>query len=167
MTQWTTLDRGPAEPDEAAYPEPPGGGIAVALLGGLAASGSVFLVFAPPLVLVWLAVVTILTGASTRRGVHFVTATVGAIAPAIATFFAAQCLTGVWGWMMAGLVLFTALLLVGTPAGFGIGRLLRSRLAGWYFAIRSIVIMTGVLSAIAWGLVIGSALMPGECPTPP
>jgi hypothetical protein len=166
MTQWTTLDRGPVEPDEAAFPEPPGGGIAVAIMGGLAAAGSVFLVFAPPLVLVWLAVAAILTGIATRRGVHFVTATFTAVAPAVATFVTAQCLTGVWGWLLAALVLFAALLLVGTPVAFGIGRLLRSRLARWYVGIRSILLVTGVLSAIGWAIVIGNALVPGECPAP-
>jgi hypothetical protein len=118
----------------------------------------------PPLVPVWLVVATILTGVATRRGVHFVTTTFAAIAPLVATFFTAQCLTGFWGWLLAGLVLFAALLLVGTPVGFGIGRLLRSRLARWYVAIRSVLLVTAVLSAIGWALVIANALMPGECP---
>jgi hypothetical protein len=135
-------------------------------MGGLSAAGSVFLVFAPPLILAWLAVSTILTGAATRRGVHFVTATFAAIAPVIATFFTAQCLTGSWGWLLAALVLFAALLLVATPVGFGIGRLLRSRLARWYVAIRAVLLVTAVLSAIGWGIVIANALVPGECPAP-
>ncbi len=166
MTQWTTLDPRSDEPDEAAFPDPPGGGFAVAIAGGLSAAGSVFLVFAPPLVAVWLVAAAILAGVATRRGVHFVTATFAAIAPAIATFFSAQCLTGVWGWLLAGLVLFAALLLVGTPVGFGIGRLLRPRLARWYVAIRAVLFVTAVLSVIAWAIVIANALMPGECPAP-
>jgi hypothetical protein len=163
-TQWTTLDR---EPDEAAFPEPPGGGIAVALMGGLSAAGSVFLAFAPPLVPVWLVVAAILTGAATRRGVHFVTATFAAIAPAVITFFTAQCLTGYWGWLLAALVLFAAMLLVGTPVGFGIGRLLRGRLAGRYTVIRPILLVTAILSILGWGIVIANAIAPGECPAGP
>jgi hypothetical protein len=163
-TQWTTLDR---EPDEAAFPEPPGGGIAIALLGGLSAAGSVFLVFAPPLVPVWLTVAAILTGVATRRGVHFVTTTFAAIAPVIVTFFTAQCLTGYWGWLLAALVLFAAMLLLGTPIGFGIGRLLRERFAGGYLVIRAILLVTATLSAIGWGIVIGNAIVPGACPAGP
>jgi hypothetical protein len=157
----------PAEPDEAAYPEPPGGGIVVALLGGLATAGSVFLVFAPPLVLVWLAIAAILTGAIVRRGIHVLTATVAAITPAIVTFVSAQCLTGMWGWLIAGLVLMATLLLVGTPIGFGIGRLLRSRIARAYVMIRGVLAVTAVLSLAGWVVVIANALVPGECPPPP
>ena len=136
-------------------------------MGGLSAAGSVFLVFAPPLVPVWLVTAAILTGIATRRGVHFVTATFAAIAPAVITFFTAQCLTGYWGWLLAALVLFAALLLIGTPIGFGIGRLLRGRLAGRYVVIRAILLVTAILSAIGWGIVIGNAILPGACPAGP
>jgi hypothetical protein len=165
LARMTTSSTTP-EPDEAAFPEPPGGGFAVAVMGGLSAAGSLFLVFAPPLVLAWLAVAAILTGAAVRRGTHVVTVTVAAIAPAVATFVVAQCLTGMWGWLLAGIVVLAVLLLLGTPIGFGIGRLLRSRLAGGYTIIRAILLVTAFLSALGWGLVIGNALAPGVCPAP-
>ena len=163
-TQWSTI-REP-EPDEAAFPDPPGGGVLLALAGGLSAAGSMFLVFAPPRVLAWLAVAAVLTGIGVRRGTHFLTATLAAVAPAALTFAVAQCLTGPWGWLLAGIVLFAALVLVGTPLGFGIGRLLRSRLARWYGIIRWVLLVTAVLSGIGWGIVIGNALVPGTCPPP-
>lgn len=155
-----------AEPDEAAFPEPPGGGIIVAALGGLATAGSVFLVFAPPLVLVWLAVASILTGAAVRRGVHFVTTTIAAFAPVAVTFVSAQCLTGMWGWLIAGLVLFAVMLLVGTPIGFGLGRLLRGQISRAFVVVRGVLAVTALLSLAGWIVVIVNVLVPGECPPP-
>jgi len=155
-----------AIPDEAAFPEPEGGGLALALLGGLAAAGSLFFMALPPLALGWLALATILTGGAVRRGLHVVTVTVAALAPAVATFALVQCVTGAWGWILAGIVLFAGLLLVATPLGFGLGRLLRSRLAGRYRVVRVVLLVTAVLSAVGWGFVIGNAVAPGSCRTP-
>jgi hypothetical protein len=160
-TTWPTAD---GESDEAAFPDPPGGGILVAIAGGLSAAGAMFLVFAAPLVFVWLVVAAILTGIATRRAIHLVTATVAAIAPAAATFVFVQCLTGAWGWLLAGIVLFAAICVVGVPLGFAVGRLLRGRLARWYPGIRGVLVVTAVLSAIGWAIVIGNAIAPGECP---
>ena len=160
-TRWTTPD---GEPDEAEFPDYPGGGIAVAVAGGLSAAGAIFLAFAGPLVVVWLVAAALLTGVAVRRAIHLVTATAAAILPAIATFTFVQCLTGAWGWVLAGIVLFAGISILAVPLGFAIGRLARSRLVRWYVPIRGILVISAIVSAIGWAIVIANAIFPGECP---
>lgn len=157
----------PREPDEAEFPEPPGGGLAVALTGGLATAGAVFFVWAPPLVIVWLAFASVVSGITVRQGRHVFTTTIAAVALPMVASFGATCLSGMWGWLVVGIFVYAVLLAIGTPIGFGIGRLLRPRLAGGYPIFRAILVLTAVLSALGWGVVIGNALMPGSCPPAP
>ena len=157
----------PSEPDEAEFPEPPGGGLALAATGGLATAGAVFFVWAPPLVLVWLAFASIVTGALVRQGRHVFTVTIAAIALPLIASFVATCLTGIWGWLVVGIFAYAVLLGVGTPIGFAVGRLLRSRLARGFTILRAILLVTAFLAALGWGVVIGNAIMPGSCPTAP
>jgi MFS family permease len=157
----------PKEPDDAEFPEPPGGGLAVAATGGLATAGAVFFVWAPLLVLVWLAVASIATGIVVRQGRHVFTATIAAVALPIVASFAATCLSGMWGWLVVGIFVYAVLLAIATPIGFGIGRLLRPRLASRYAILRGTLLLSGFLAAVGWGIVIGNALMPGSCPPAP
>ena len=113
----------PREPDGAEFPEPPGGGLALAVTGGLATAGAVFLIWAPLLVLVWIAVASILTGIVVRQGRHVFTITMAAVVLPLATSFLATCLTGMWGWLVVGVFVYALLLAVATPVGFAIGRL--------------------------------------------
>jgi len=156
----------PKEPDEAEFPEPPGGGLALAMTGGLATAGAVFLIWAPPLVFVWIAVASILTGAVVRQGRHVFTITMAAVVLPLATSFLATCLTGMWGWLVVGIFVYAVLLAVATPVGFAIGRLLRSRLIRGYTIIRAILLLTAFLAAVGWGIVLGNAMLPGSCPAP-
>ncbi|HET7828857.1 MAG TPA: hypothetical protein VFL03_04805 [Candidatus Limnocylindrales bacterium] len=157
----------PREPDEPEFPEPPGGGLAVAATGGLATAGAVFFVWAPILVIVWLAFASIVTGIVVRQGRHVFTTTIAAVALPIVASFAATCLTGMWGWLVVGIFVYAVLLAIGTPIGFGIGRLLRPRLASGFTIFRAILLLTGFLAAVGWGVVIGNAMMPGSCPPAP
>jgi len=156
----------PREPDEAEFPEPPGGGLALAVTGGLATAGAVFLIWAPLLVLVWIAVASILTGIVVRQGRHVFTITMAAVVLPLATSFLATCLTGVWGWLVVGVFVYALLLGVATPVGFAIGRLLRTRLIGGYTIIRAILLLTAFLATVGWGIAIGNAILPGSCPAP-
>jgi hypothetical protein len=156
----------PREPDEAEFPEPPGGGLAVAITGGLATAGGAFLIWAPPLILVWIAAASILTGVVVRQGRHVFTITMAAVALPLATSFMATCLTGMWGWVVVGVFVYAVLLAVATPVGFAIGRLLRSRLIRGYTIIRAILLLVAFLAAVGWGIVIGNAILPGSCPAP-
>ena len=156
----------PKEPDEAEFPEPPGGGLALAATGGLATAGAVFLIWAPLLIIVWIAVASILTGIVVRQGRHVFTITIAAVVLPLATSFLATCLTGMWGWLVVGIFVYAVLLAVATPVGFAIGRLLRARLIGGYRIIRAILLVTAFLAAIGWGIVIGNAILPGSCPAP-
>jgi MFS family permease len=156
----------PKEPDEAEFPEPPGGGLALALTGGLATAGAVFLIWAPLLVFVWLAVASILTGASVRQGRHVFTVTIAAVVLPLVASFVATCLTGMWGWLVIGIFVYAVLLAIATPVGFAIGRLLRPRLTRRFTIIRAILLVTGFLAAVGWGIVIGNAILPASCPAP-
>ena len=156
----------PREPDEAEFPEPPGGGLAVAITGGLATAGGAFLIWAPPLILVWIAAASILTGVVVRQGRHVFTITMAAVALPLATSFMATCLTGMWGWVVVGVFVYAVLLAVTTPVRFAIGRLLRSRLIRGYTIIRAILLLVAFLAAVGWGIVIGNAILPGSCPAP-
>jgi hypothetical protein len=156
----------PKEPDDAEFPEPPGGGLALAVTGGLAAAGAAFLVWAPLPFFVWLAVASILTGVSVRQGRHVFTVTIAAVVLPLVASFVATCLTGMWGWLVIGIFVYAVLLAIATPVGFAIGRLLRPRLARGFTITRAILLVTGVLAAIGWGIVIGFAILPGACPAP-
>ena len=156
----------PKEPDEAEFPEPPGGGLALAVTGGLATAGAVFLIWAPLLVIGWIAVASILTGVVVRQGRHVFTVTVAAVVLPLATSFLATCLTGMWGWIVVGVFVYAVLLAIAAPVGFAIGRLVRSRLIGGYTIIRAILLLTAFLAALGWGIVIGNAILPGSCPAP-
>jgi hypothetical protein len=154
------------EPDEAESSEPRGGGLALALTGGLATAGAAFLIWAPLLVFVWIAVASILTGVVVRQGRHVLTITFAAVVLPLATSFLATCLAGMWGWLVVGIFVYAVLLAVATPVGFAIGRLLRPRLVGGYTIIRAILLVTAFLAAVGWGIVIGNAILPGSCPAP-
>jgi len=159
----TSPGRSPREPDEAAFPEPPGGGVAIAVVGGISASGAVFLVFVPPLVIAWLLIAAVLAGIAVRRTLHVATATLAALTPSVACLILVQCLTGAWAWLLAGIILFTVVTIVGVPVGFGIGRLLRNGLANGYPVIRVVLVATAILAVVGWLVVIANALMPGSC----
>lgn len=156
----------PKEPDEAEFPDPAGGGLALAVTGGLATAGAVFFVWAPLLVLVWLAFASIVTGIVVRQGRHAFTVTIAAVVLPLITSFVATCLTGMWGWLVIGIFVYAVLLAIATPIGFGIGRLLRPRLANGYTIFRAILLLSAFLSALGWGIVIGNAILPGSCPPP-
>ena len=156
----------PEEPDEAEFPEPRGGGLALAVTGGLATAGAVFLIWAPLLVFVWIAVASIFTGVVVRQGRHVLTITMAAVVLPLATSFVATCLTGMWGWLVVGIFVYAVLLAVAAPVGFAVGRLLRSRLIGGYTIIRAILLLGAFLAAVGWGIVIGNAILPGACPAP-
>jgi hypothetical protein len=156
----------PGEPDEAEFPEPPGGGLALAMTGGLATAGAVFLIWAPVLIVVWVAFASILTGVVVSQARHVFTITIAAVVLPLATSFLATCLTGMWGWLVVGIFVYAVLLAVATPVGFGIGRLLRPRMIGGYRIIRAILLITAFLAAVGWGIVIGNAILPGSCPAP-
>jgi hypothetical protein len=157
----------PREPDDAEFPEPPGGGLAVALTGGLATAGAVFFVWAPLLVIAWLAFASIVTGIVVRQGRHVFTTTIAAIVLPLVASLVATCLTGMWAWLVVGIFAYAILLAIATPIGFGVGRLLRPRLANGYTIFRAILLVTGFLAALGWGIVIGNAVMPGSCPPAP
>jgi hypothetical protein len=156
------------EPDEAAYPDLPGGGLVVAAFGGLAVAGAVLLVlFVPPLAVAMLATAAILTGAAVRQARHVITTTLAAVALPVLTSFAATCVTGVWGWLVVGIFLAAAVLLVVTPVAFGVGRLLRSRVGPrGYPVLRVVLVAAGLLGAVGWIVVLRDAALPGYCPPP-
>lgn len=157
----------PHEPDDAEFPEAPGGGLALAVTGGLATAGAVFFVWAPLLVIVWLAFASIVTGIVVRQGRHVLTITATAVTLPLIASFVATCLTGMWGWLVIGIFVYAVLLAIATPVGFAIGRVLRPRLAGGFTIFRAILVLTGFLAALGWGIVIGNAVMPGTCPPAP
>jgi hypothetical protein len=157
----------PREPDEAEFPEHPGGGLALAVTGGLATAGAVFFVWVPLLVIVWLAFASIVTGIVVRQGRHVFTITIAAVALPLVASFVATCLTGMWGWLVVGIFVYAVLLAIATPVGFAIGRLLRERLANGFTIFRAILVVTGFLAALGWGIVIGNAILPGACPPAP
>jgi hypothetical protein len=72
-----------------------------------------------------------------------------------------------WGWLVVGIFVYAVLLAIATPVGFGIGRILRPRLANGFTILRAILVLTGFLAAVGWGIVIGNAVMPGACPPAP
>jgi hypothetical protein len=157
------------EADEPAFPEPPGGGFVLAVLGGLAAGGSILVfLFVPMAALVVLPLAAILTGAAVTQGRHVFTTTIAAVLPAVVTAFSATCLTGFWGWLAVGIVILAAVVAVVTPIGFGIGRLVRRTLGErGYLVIRAVLVVAGMLSLLAWAMAIANAVAPGECPPAP
>jgi hypothetical protein len=158
----------PLEPDDAANPEPTGGGFAVALLGGFAASGAVLLlVVAAPLAIAWLGVATILAGAAVQRAANIVTVTAAAAALPLITPLFATCLTGYWGFFIPVLLALGVSLAVVTPAGFAVGRLLRPRLVRAYTLMRALLAIGGLLSLAGWAFLIADAINPGTCPPAP
>jgi hypothetical protein len=157
-----------SDDDEPAFPELRGGGIALAVVGGIAASAAVpLLLIVLPLAVVWVGIAAILAGAAVKRGVHVVTTTVAAIVLPFVTPMLATCLSGYWGFLAPLLVILGGLVLLVTPLGFGIGRLVRARLAGAYALIRGILVVGASLGLIGWGILIADALNPGSCPVAP
>jgi hypothetical protein len=146
----------------------PGGGFLVALLAGLAASGGIILLLVPPLGIACALLAGVFAGIVVQRARHVVTVTAAAVALPLATPFLATCLTGVWGWLVVGIILAAVLLLIATPLAFLVGRLLRPRVApGGRPVLSGILAAGGVLAILGWILVMADAIAPGTCPPGP
>jgi hypothetical protein len=158
----------PPSPAEAAPRPVPGVGFLVALLGGLAASGGIILLLIPPLGIAVALLAGVLSGIAVRQARHVITVTVAAVALPFATPFLATCLTGVWGWLVVGIILAAVLLLIATPVAFVIGRAIKPRVgASSYPVLSGLLVVGGVLSILGWILVMLDAINPGTCPPGP
>ena len=154
----------PPSRSESAPRPVPGGGFIVALLAGLAISGSILLLFIPPLGVAWAVIAGILAGATVRQARHVITVTLASVALPVVTSFLATCLTGVWGWLVVGIFVAAVLLLVATPIAFGIGRLVRPRIGRAYPVLVATLVVGGVLGALGWSLAMADAVAPASCP---
>ena len=146
----------------------PDGGFLVALLAGLAISGSIILLLFPPLGIAWALIGGVLAGMVVRQARHVITVTVAALAVPVVTPFLATCLTGVWGWLVVGILASAFLLLVVTPGMFLLGRALRPRMsASAYPVLAGLLVFGGVMAVLGWILVMLDAANPGTCPPGP